>query len=263
MLGAFKERFKKEEIERLTAELEASSQEERILMGLTEAIKVDESSMRMYEAAGRHKYFAFAYGELVLVKRSSGEMCFAQIVSNAKGKNILEWSAADLEAVLTHPPFDFPAHLVDKGLDGPAAARLSSSDLQDAGLYASYAYEMVKKETLRIPKCLFEKQVDVNEGSNPSSPLPPVLPATPGSAETKKRPVDSHIESIPFPGLTGSKGWLHMRKRFWLVLGALVVIVAAMLAKINTQQDENKYHCHPLLKWFLVALRSTLHLEPP
>ena len=114
-----------------------------------------------------HDQFTFEYGELVLVRRSSGALNYAQVVSNASGLHVLEWSVEEVA--------DWAASCSVKAAvkeigDGHTLMHVTQrwlregethviKDLQELGVPAIHGKNLlIKAMALRLPTCLFNRR---------------------------------------------------------------------------------------------------------
>jgi hypothetical protein len=116
--------------------------------------------------------FTFKYSELVLVRRSSGDLNYARVVSNANGLHVLEWSVEDVaswasESYLMATIKDIDGatlmSVTERSLHGEKTEAIK--DLQELGVPAVHGSTLLKCATaLRVPACLF------NHGSSEAEP---------------------------------------------------------------------------------------------
>ena len=116
--------------------------------------------------------FTFKYSELVLVRRSSGVLNYARVVSNANGLHVLEWSVEDvanwasksgLKAKIKDIDGATLMSVTERALHGEEAQAIK--DLQELGVPAIHGSKLLECATaLRVPACLF------NDGSSEAEP---------------------------------------------------------------------------------------------
>ena len=130
-------------------------------------------SIQHYTTPEFHDQFTFEYGELVLVPRSSGALNYAQVVSNASGLHVLEWSVEEVA--------DWAASCsvmaAVKGIgDGHTLMHVTQrwlregkthviKDLQELGVPAIHGENLlISAMALRLPTCLFNHRPSSQAG---------------------------------------------------------------------------------------------------
>lgn len=137
------------------------------------AVRDAEYSIRKYSATPQFcEQFTFKYSELVLVRRSSGVLNYARVVSNANGLHVLEWSVEDvanwasksgLKAKIKDIDGATLMGVTERSLHGEEAQAIK--DLQELGVPAIHGSKLLECATaLRVPACLF------NDGSSEAEP---------------------------------------------------------------------------------------------
>jgi hypothetical protein len=152
-------------------------------------------SIQHYTTPEFHDQFTFEYGELVLVPRSSGALNYAQVVSNASGLHVLEWSVEEVA--------DWAASrsvkAAVKDINGAMLMRVTErrlreggthviKDLQELGVPAIHGEELlIEAMALRLPTCLFNHRpsthADKHSTVTPIGHRPLTKPAQPMDIE--------------------------------------------------------------------------------
>jgi hypothetical protein len=136
------------------------------------ALRVPDTIIQHYTRPEFHDQFTFEYGELVLVRRSSGALNYAQVVSNASGLHVLEWSVEEVA--------DWAASCSVKAavqkIDGATLMRVTQrwlregethviKDLQELGVPDIHGENLlIKAMALRLPACLFNHRPSTQAG---------------------------------------------------------------------------------------------------
>jgi hypothetical protein len=123
-----------------------------------------------------HDQFTFEYGELVLVRRSSGALNYAQVVSNSSGLHVLEWS---VEEVANWAASCSVKAAVKEIGDGHTLMHVTQrwlregethviKDLQELGVPAIHGRDLLDSAmALRLPTCLFNHRPSASSQAGP------------------------------------------------------------------------------------------------
>ena len=136
------------------------------------ALRVPLPVIEQYTTPEFHDQFTFEYGELVLVRRSSGALNYAQVVSNASGLHVLEWSVEDV----ANWAKSCSVMAAVKEIDGTTLMRVTQrrlregetqviKDLQELGVPAIHGMNLLDSAmALRLPTCLFNHRPSTQAG---------------------------------------------------------------------------------------------------